>query len=107
MTMETLHPIGPWVLVRPLPFAETSPGGIVRVVDNAEDRFGMAEGLVVNSGPGKSRCTKRSGVVVEPTGVSRGDRIMFRSFLKDANKPRPLDSDNCLIHMDDILGVVE
>lgn len=107
MNLDNLHPTGPWVLIRPLPFAETTPGGIIRVADNTEDRFGVAVGEVINVGPGKSRCTKKHGVVVEPIGVNRGDKIMFRSFLKDANPPRPLDSDNCLIHMDDILGVVE
>ena len=104
---RTINSQGPWVLIKPLPFADKTEGGIYRPDGNLEDRLGYAEGIVESVGKGKYRDTKKYGRVFEHPGVVPGDRVYFRGFLKDANKPIPLDDNRCFIHQDDLLGKYE
>lgn len=95
--------LGPWVLVDPISSPTKTEGGIYRPDGNMEDRLGYSEGIVVSVGRGKSRDTKR-GRFFEHAGVEPGDKVLFRGFLKNANKPMPLNDKRCLIHQDDLLG---
>lgn len=101
--------LGPWVLVTPDPPPEESKGGIYLPQGNVEERFGYATAVVGAVGPGIEKYVKGKGMVHEHSGLVPGDRVFFRGFLKDANTVDPfeVDDDQCLLHQQDCLGIVE
>lgn len=102
MDITKLKAVGPWVLVKVHPRQEKTEGGIYLPQGNYEERVGHAKGTVISTGKGKRT---EKGVRLS-TGVEVGEVILFRGFLSEANQP-DVDMEHSLIHMDDIIGVVE
>jgi co-chaperonin GroES (HSP10) len=98
-----LKPIGPWIHVKVDPPERVTKGGIYLPEGNLEERKGMATGTVLAVGSGKPLDKGRAEMPVGP-----GDRILFRGFLQEAKRPGGIeDKERCLLHVDDILGVLE
>jgi len=101
-----VQPIGPWFLVKVEPLPEKTAGGILlpRPLITTEERLGHTIGQVLKVGTGKlSKKGRRISYGIEP-----GDRVVFRWYLHEINRPGQFyDKEFCLIHGDDIQGVVE
>ena len=94
---------GPWVFLKVDPKPTMSATGRLYLPDgNLEQRLGRATGTVLSVGGGKP--TKKGR---QPSGLKPGDHVMFRGFLQEIHKPEFLDREHCLIHMDDVDGIVE
>ena len=109
MNISKLKPQGPWILVKVDPPEEISMGGLYMPQGNLEERLGNATGRVVALGQGKrtkDKVYKRTNKKYEPIDLELGSKIAFRGHLQEANKPSYLDSDHCLIHVDDVIGEV-
>lgn len=101
---RTIKAYGPWVLMKVIPPPEMSKGGLYLPAGNLEERLGHMVGTALSVGEGE-RGKKGERI---PIGVEVGDKVVFRGYLKGANKPGgQLDRDHCLIHRDDIVGTVE
>ena len=75
---------------------------------NLVERLGYASGTVVRRGEGFPTKGKRAIAKYSPIGVEPGERVVFRGFLQEANRPGGvIDREHCLIHAQDILGVLE
>lgn len=86
---------GPWVLVKLDSVATMSPGGLYLPEGNLQERLGHHTGVILSAGK-------------ETEPLRAGDRVMFRGYLKEANRPcGELDRDYSLIHIRDIIGTVE
>lgn len=107
--MTDIHPIGPWVLVKVHP-PSREWRGLYLPEGNIEERIGHQIGEVLAVGQGYRSTDKelrKSGKKYQDHGISKGDTVIFRGFLKDANRPNQLDRERCLLHAQDILGVVD
>jgi co-chaperonin GroES (HSP10) len=104
MDVSNLKAYGPWILVRAERPPRTSPGGIYLPSGNMEERLGQAFGVVLSVGQGK--WNKKHTARIH-SGLKVGDRVWFRGFLQECNRPSLLDSEHSLINQDDILGVEE
>ena len=101
---RTVQAYGPWALLVVIPPPERSKGGIYLPAGNLEERLGHQKGVVLSAGEGR----RLKNGARAPIGVEKGDTIVFRGYLKGANRPNgQLDDRHCLIHMDDIVGIVE
>jgi len=99
---------GPWILIKVDKPPEKTEGGIYMPAGNAEERFGNATGIALSVGEGKLNEGKKAiRAKYTHSGIKEGDRVVFRGFLQEANRPGPMDKDHALIHMDDIIGVQE
>lgn len=99
----SVRPIGPWVLLKPDPPQRKSKGGLYLPEGNMEERLGHGAGTVLAVGSGK---LDDKGKRVPP-GISEGDRVMFRGYLKELHQPGgQFDKDQCLIHIDDIVATL-
>lgn len=104
MDVSTIKARGPWVLIKVGAPPEQSKGGIYLPAGNLEERLGHITGTVLSVGPG-SRGKDGSRI---PTGVDVGDKVLFRGYLQEANRPGGvIDREHCLINVDDIVGIVE
>jgi co-chaperonin GroES (HSP10) len=101
---SSIQAYGQWVLLKVIPPPTMSKGGLYLPAGNLEERLGHQTGFVMSFGVGRQ--TKKGDCI--PIGVKRGDKVVFRGYLKGANRPGgQLDKEHCLIHMDDIVGTVE
>jgi co-chaperonin GroES (HSP10) len=99
---SSIQAYGPWVLLKVIPPPEVSKGGIYLPAGNLEERLGHQLGTVLSVGKGVRLKTGN----FKPIGVDVGDTVVFRGYLKEANRPGgQLDREHCLIHMDDIVGI--
>jgi co-chaperonin GroES (HSP10) len=106
MDVTKIRAVGPWVLVKVdqpeledgyEKFAGSSlykPQG-----GTAADRLGHSLGTVLSVGSGKPDEVGKGWI---KPGVKKGDRILFRGFLQEANRPQPFDREHCFLHMDDV-----
>lgn len=93
---------GPWVWIKVLP-PEKKRGSLYLPDGNYEEKIGHATGEVISVGSGKlSKKGKRVFSGLEP-----GDKILFRRYLKILWQPDFENLDRCLIHIDDVAGVLE
>lgn len=97
---EKIHAVGPWVLIRVTPRQEVSSGGIYLPEGNLQERLSHSRGTVLSVGKGK---ISKKGIRIT-TGVEVGDKVVFRGYLKEANRVYRFDDRRCFIHMDDIVG---
>ena len=91
------------------PYRIKTEGGIYLPQGNLEERTGTATATVVSVGKGKLNVGKdlKKGKYSH-SGLETGNRIVFRGFLQEANRPGGIiDKDHCLVHMDDVIGLVE
>lgn len=104
MDVSRIKAQGPWVLIKVDAPPEKSTGGIYLPAGNLEERLGHITGTVLSVGPGH----RGKGGSRIPTGIAVGDRVLFRGYLQEANRPGGvIDREHCLINIDDIVGVVE
>lgn len=106
---EEIKPLGPWVLIRPDPLP-TMRGSLHLPGNSVEERIGHSTGTVLAAGGGVLSTTKQfrmSGSKYQDHGVRTGDKVVFRTYLQNAHRPSQLDRDRCLLHIGDILGVLE
>lgn len=99
---------GPWVLVKVDKPSEKS-GTLYLPQGNLEERVGHATATVLRVGdgyPNSEKGIRLTGKKYTPSEVKEGDRILFRGFLQEANRPKQFDREHCLLHLDDILGVL-
>jgi len=97
-----IRAIGPWVLIKVKPSATRTKSGLYLPEGNLDERLGHSSGTVLSVGQGK---VGKKGRV--PIGVEVGQEVLFRGFLKEANRPSYGEPDVCLIHQDDIIGVLD
>lgn len=103
MDVKKVRAVGHWVIVKVDPPERISEGGIYLPEGNLQERKSMATGTVLSAGRGKI-----DGKVFLEMPVKTGDRIVFRGFLQEAKRiGEPTDREHCVLHMDDILGVLE
>lgn len=105
-TVTKIRAVGPWVLVKvDKPITddgyEKFEGSTLYMPQGGtmEDRVGYSTGLVMSAGSGKP---SDDGIGWVEPGVKAGDRILFRGFLQEANRPAPFDREHCFLHMDDV-----
>lgn len=99
-----VYPVGAWVLVKVDP-PPTMKGSLYIPAGNLEERLGQATGTVLRVGKGE--WSKKGGKRVD-TGIKPNDRVMFRGYLSDINRPGGiLDREHCLIHARDIVLIVD
>lgn len=100
----TIVPYGPWVYIKVDPPIRRTAGGLYLPAGNLDERLGQRVATVVAVGAGKGR-----GKDKKASGVKPGDRIYLRGFLSELHKPGGMfeNNDHCLIHQDDVLGLVE
>jgi co-chaperonin GroES (HSP10) len=110
MDVSKIKPTGPWIVVKVLPPAEKTVGGIYRPQGNLEDQLGNSLGIVVSVGQGTpvaDKVRKRTGRKYDPIDLDPGMVIAFRGYLQDANRVgEALDREHCLIHVNDVIGEV-
>lgn len=108
MDISRLRPMGPWVLLKLEPPQEKTSGGMYLPQGNLLERLGSSVGVVVRKGPGKYNTGKKATrAKYEPMDLEVGDRVVFRGYLQELNKPGGyLDPHHCLLHIDDITGVI-
>lgn len=109
MNVDKIRPKGPWVLIKIQPLAKKR-GEIYLPQGNLAERVGHATGIVLRVGDGhlnNDKVIKRTGKKYSPSELKKGDRILFRGYLQEANKVQIFDREHCLLHLDDIIGVVE
>lgn len=108
MDITKLRPKGPWVLVK----VEDPPekiGSLFVPQGNLEQRVGHSTGVVLRVGDGYPNSKKgiaKTGKKYMPSELKEGDRIIFRGYLQEANRPQEFDKEHCLLHLDDIVGVI-
>ena len=90
----TIRAYGPWVLVRADPPVTRTESGLYLPDGNLPERLGHSTGTVESSGKLADE-------------VHAGDRVVFRGYLKNANRPHQLDRELSLIHINDIVGTLE
>ena len=104
MDVGKIRAQGPWVLVKVDPSEEKYAGSaLYKAAGNMEDRMGISTGIVLSVGRGK--WSEKGQCFLSP-GVEKGERIAFRGFLQEANRPGPLDKEHCFLHQDDVLGSI-
>jgi co-chaperonin GroES (HSP10) len=103
-----VKPKGPWILVKTDPSPEMS-GSLYLPGNSVAEKIGHSTGTVLETGdgiPSTPKQYKASGKKYQEHEVRKGDRIVFRTYLQNANRPSQLDRDRCLLHVGDILGVL-
>lgn len=107
MKHENFRPLGPWVLIRMDDLPETTAGGIVVVDPHMLCEHRHQTGTVLRAGPGKYTNAKTSKKPkYEAHELVPGIRVTIRAFLSRPTQ-RFEDPKVSLIHIDDVLGVVE
>lgn len=87
------------------PPVRKTKGGLYLPAGNLQERLGQQTATVLAVGSGK---LDKKGKKRIPPGVKKGDRIYMRGFLSEIHKTGGmLDKEHCLIHIDDVLGIVE
>lgn len=103
MDVSMIRANGPWILVKLDPPSEKFAGSTLfkpyMFSGTMEDRVGHSVGTVLSAGRGKP---SEDGIGWVEPGVKKGDRILFRGFLQEANRPHPFDREHCFLHMDDV-----
>jgi len=93
-----LKPLRERVIVKRIEEEEKTPGGII-IPDSAKEKPQL--GIVISSGPGR---VLKNGKVL-PTGVKKGDRVVFPKFAGAEIKIK--GEEHLIISEDEILGIVE
>ena len=109
MDISKLKPYGPWCLIKVDPPKKQSEAGLYLPEGNQLERMGYASGVVLSRGPGFFMTKKKRGLLkYTPIGVEVGEKIVFRGHLQELNRPGGyLDREHCLIHGQDIIGVLD
>lgn len=94
---------GPWVWLKPDPRSEMSHGGIYMPELSMAERTRLGTASVVSAGPGGWGEENGKEVWV-PSGISPGDRVVYRNFIGENAPKRYAWDDHCFVHMTDILG---
>jgi co-chaperonin GroES (HSP10) len=94
-----MRPVGAWVLLKVDKPVEKTPGGIYMPAGNMVERLGHATATVLAVGSGKWDAKKKKRI---ESGLKPGDRVVFRGYLQEAQRPQVFDDDLCLIHQDDV-----
>ncbi len=106
--VSKIRPKGPWVLVKvDKPFEKSGP--LFLPQGNLQERVGHATATVLRVGDGYPNSTKGiriTGMKYLPSELKKGDRILFRGFLQEANRPQQFDREHCFLHLGDILGIL-
>jgi co-chaperonin GroES (HSP10) len=101
-----VRPRGPWVLVK----TEEAPEkiGSIYVPDgNLLERLGHRSAVVLSVSKGYYERSEKTGKEkFIRHDIQKGDRVVFRGHLKDANT-HALPKNHCLIHVNDLIGVLE
>jgi len=109
LDVNKIKPLGPWILVKTDPAPTQSSGGIYLPDGNLQERLGHVKATILRTGPGKlatGRAAQRRKY--EPHDLKPGDRVVFRGFLKESNRPNGImDPMHSLIHIDDVLGLLD
>jgi co-chaperonin GroES (HSP10) len=108
MDVTKIRPKGPWILVKLDPLVRKQ-GSIYLPEDNVDERIGHQTGEVLEAGEGYLSTDKefrKTGKKYKDHGIQKGDRVIFRGYLKEANRPSQLDREHCLLHAQDIVGIV-
>lgn len=100
--MTKLSPVGGWVLIRPDKRAEQTKAGII--IPTSVTEYGHTIGTVL--GASATYCL-RDKAVVAPMPVSKGDRVMYRDYLKDLETVEVEGDQCCFIYVEDIVLVLE
>jgi len=106
--VNKIRPKGPWVLVKVDPPPEKS-GEIFLPQGNLAERVGHATATVLRVGDGYPMSKKgivKTGKKYSPSELQEGERVLFRGYLQEANRPQQFDREHCLLHLDDIIGVL-
>lgn len=102
MDIEKIRPFGPWILVKVDEPEKVTKSGIYLPDGNLDERLGHTTGTVLRLGNGVRNA--RTGQWL-PYDLEVGDKIIFRGFLKEANRPGGvLDREHSLIHIQDVIG---
>lgn len=96
-----IKPVGPWVWLR-VNKPKKKRGRLYLPDGNMAQILGHSTAEVLSIGSGK--LTKKGARV--PTGIEPGDTVVFRGYLKIIHQPDFDNLDRCLVHVDDIAGVV-
>jgi co-chaperonin GroES (HSP10) len=108
MDVSKIKPMGPWILVKMESPPDQTEGGVYLPQGNLMERLGYSVGLVLAAGPGEFNQGKAAvSAKYKPIGVSSGDRVVFRGYLQEANRPGGvIDREHSLIHVSDVIGVL-
>jgi co-chaperonin GroES (HSP10) len=98
---------GQWVVLKVDPPEKVSKGGIILVDDSVMATIGHATGVVIRKGGGRRNWGKGCENTFTPVDVELGERVVFRGHKQNAHRPSFLDKEHCIIHEDDIYGVLE
>lgn len=123
--------VGPWVLVMVEPLEERTASGIILVHSDYDDKMSPGIGTVLAAPKtyrylpyeerGKNKTTDMSArTKTYPVEFSVGDRVLFRRFLRDANKKDARDltllsqlaaeypnHEFSFLHVEDIMAIIE
>ena len=105
MDATRVRPIGAWVLLKVDPPKTKSASGLLYLPEgNLEERLGQATATIMKVGSGKlDKKGRRVPMQVRPL-----DRVLFRGYLQEINRPGGfLDREYCLVHCDDLGFVIE
>jgi co-chaperonin GroES (HSP10) len=101
MTMDItkLKPYGSWIVVRPDPVTKVLDSGIYMPDGNLFERIGHSTGTVLAVGPGILNASHKAGTPkYTPLVIKAGDRIVFRGYMQERNRPGGVfDRDYCML----------
>lgn len=100
--MIKVSAVNGWVLIRPDNRIEQTSSGII--IPSSVTEYGHTVGTVLSASDSYSPRDKSCEI---PVPVSKGDRVMYRDYLKDLET---IDIDGvccCFIYVDDIVLVLE
>ena len=92
MDPTKIKPYGAWVLVKPDPTPRILDSGLYMPDGNLFERIGFSIGTVLAVGPGNFNKSKKAGTPKYcPLDVKVGDRVVFRGYQQNANRPGGVD----------------
>lgn len=103
--VDRIRAMGPWILVNPEPLQKMTPGGIYLPDGNTFERIGHVVGRVISAGKGyykvNEKTHKEEFIHMD---VNPGERVVFRGYLKNANKVN--GGPCCFMHAENLIIVL-
>ena len=96
-----ISPVGGWVLIQPDSRVDKTQSGII--IPTGVTEYGHTIGTVLGA---QSTYCPRDKAVEVAMPVSRGDRVMYRDYLKDLETIDVNGTQCCFIYIEDIVLVL-
>ncbi len=130
-SLKGFIPVGPWALVMVEPLESRTKSGLILVHSDYDDKMSPGIGVVLAAPktyrylPYSERGKNKTADLSErtqtyPVEFAAGDRVLFRRFLRDANKKdaRDLsllselaseypDHEFSFLHVEDVMAIIE